>query len=144
MYLNETKLMGHLGSDPEIRNTDNGNKVCNVNLATTEYYKNAKGEKISHTEWHRLVFWNRQAEIISEYAKSGSHVMVLGKNQTQFWEKEGLKHQSTVVVVGKTILLDKKGSDKRQGPPPEQPDFPDKDVPHTHDEFIGEEADIPF
>ncbi len=149
MFLNNTNLMGFLGSTPEIKPTTNGHKVVNVNLATTEYYKDSSGNKVEKTEWHSLVLWDRTAEIIAEYCKKGSHIHVTGKNQLQQWEsKEGEKRSRTVIAVQRLVLLDKKQGQNGESvsgsasAPSNHPSMPDKDIPDMNDEFV--EDDIPF
>ena len=127
--------MGRLGADPECTVTPNGSKVCNVSLATSEKYKDKSGEMVEQTEWHKLVFWNRQAEIVSQFAKSGSRLDVQGKLRTQKWEKDGANHYTTSVHVREFILLDKK-------PVTGEPPGNDKYIQDHHDEFA--EDDLPY
>ena len=109
MSLNKTTLIGHLGADPELKDA-NGKNVVNVNLATTESYMKGD-EKVQHTEWHRLVIWDKLAEITNKYLKKGSHVYVEGKLRTRSWEdQDGKKMYTTEIFVTDIQFLDKKES----------------------------------
>ena len=111
MSVNIVHLIGNLGSDPEIKFLDNGTGVVNVSLATNENYKDkTTGEKVEHTEWHRLVVWGRQAEVLNQYTTKGSKIFVEGSLQTRKWEdKEGITRYTTEVKVRNFSFLDKKG-----------------------------------
>ena len=111
MSVNIVHLIGNLGSDPEIKFLDNGTGVVNVSLATNENYKDkTTGEKVEHTEWHRLVVWGRQAEVLNQYTTKGSKSFVEGSLQTRKWEdKEEITRYTTEVKVRNFSFLDKKG-----------------------------------
>ena len=111
MSANIVHLIGNLGSDPEIKFLDNGTGVVNVSLATNENYKDkTTGEKVEHTEWHRLVVWGRQAEVLNQYTTKGSKIFVEGSLQTRKWEdKEEITRYTTEVKVRNFSFLDKKG-----------------------------------
>ena len=111
MSANIVHLIGNLGSDPEINFLDNGTGVVNVSLATNESYKDKNtGEKVEHTEWHRLVVWGRQAEVMNQYTQKGSKLFIEGSLQTRKWEdKEGITRYTTEVKVRSFDFLDKKG-----------------------------------
>ena len=89
--VNKVILVGNLGKDPEVRYSPNGSAVANCTLATTESWKDkTSGEKQEKTEWHRVVFFGRLAEIAGEYLKKGSQIYVEGRLQTRKWQdKEG-------------------------------------------------------
>ncbi len=76
---NKVQLIGHLGNKPEIKNTDGGKKLAQFNLATNESYRNAKGEKVTDTQWHRVVAWGKLAEIAEKYLDKGKEVAIEGK-----------------------------------------------------------------
>tara|TARA_Y100000310_G_C20430761_1_gene691336 strand:- start:223 stop:636 length:414 start_codon:yes stop_codon:yes gene_type:complete len=105
--LNKVILIGRLGSDPELRTTDSGVAVCNISLATSETWT-ADGEKKERTEWHRLVFWRRNAEIVSEYLRKGSQVWIEGKLQTRSFTKDDVERKVTEIVVNNVLMLDSK------------------------------------
>ncbi|NQU65953.1 MAG: single-stranded DNA-binding protein, partial [SAR324 cluster bacterium] len=108
-YLNKVLLIGRLGQDPEKRITPSGHTVVNISLATTEYFKDQGGNKQEKTEWHRVVFWNRLAEIVEQYCKKGSQIYVEGSLQTREWQdKDGNKRFSTDITARSLQLLDSK------------------------------------
>ena len=103
-------LVGNLGNDPEVRYMPNGNAVANVSLATSETWKDkSTGEQQEKTEWHRVVFFNRLAEIVEQYAKKGTKLYVEGRLQTRSWEQDGVKRYSTEVVANEMQMLDSRG-----------------------------------
>jgi single-strand DNA-binding protein len=105
--INKVILIGNLGRDPEVRYTPNGNAVCNVSVATTRAWKNKEsGEKQEETEWHRVVFYDRLAEIAGEYLKKGRSVYVEGRLKTRKWtDKEGKEQYTTEVVATEMQML---------------------------------------
>lgn len=166
-YLNKVLLIGRLGQDPEKRITPAGHSVINISLATTEYFKDQSGSRQERTEWHKVVFWNRQAEIIEQFCKKGSQIYVEGSLQTREWQdKDGNKRFTTETVARNMQLLDSRpqgtqgGYQQRQEenqpniqPQTEQDNVPPKDgqsfqeqplqeAPGSSDDFV--EDDIPF
>jgi single-strand DNA-binding protein len=108
-YLNKVLLIGRLGQDPEKRITPAGHSVVNISLATTEYFKDKSGNKQEKTEWSRVVFWNKQAELVEQYCKKGSQLYVEGSLQTREWQdKDGNKRYSTDIVARSMQFLDSK------------------------------------
>jgi len=104
--VNKVILVGHLGRDPEVRYTPNGDAVADVSLATTEYYKDKNGERNEKTEWHNLVMWRSQAEFAKEWLKKGQLVYVEGRIQNRQWEdKEGQKRNKTDIQVDQITTL---------------------------------------
>lgn len=105
--INKVILVGHLGRDPEIRYSANGQAIANVSVATSESWKDKNtGEKQERTEWHRVVFFGRLAEIAGEYLKKGSQVYVEGRLQTRKWQdKEGNDRYTTEVVANDMQML---------------------------------------
>ena len=85
--INKVILIGHAGKDPEVRYTANGTPVAKFSLATNEKFKDRNGEWQERTEWHTVIAWQRLAEIVGEYVKSGSRLYVEGKLQTSSWER---------------------------------------------------------
>ena len=103
-------LVGNLGNAPEVRYMPNGNAVANVSLATSETWKDkSTGEQQEKTEWHRVVFFNRLAEIVEQYVKKGTKLYVEGRLQTRSWEQDGVKRYSTEVVANEMQMLDSRG-----------------------------------
>lgn len=108
--INKVILVGNLGRDPETRYMPSGNAVTNVSVATSKSWKDRdSGEQKDRTEWHRVVFFNRLAEIANEYLRKGSKVYVEGELRTREWEREGQKHYTTEVVANEMQMLDNRG-----------------------------------
>lgn len=109
--VNKAILIGNLGRDPEIRYSPSGAAVANVNIATTESWKDKNtGEQQEKTEWHRIVFFGRLAEIVGEYLKKGSQVYVEGRLQTRKWQdKEGNDRWTTEIVANEMQMLGGRG-----------------------------------
>jgi single-strand DNA-binding protein len=115
--INKVILIGNLGDDPEVRYTQGGSAVANVRLATTESWKDKEsGEKQERTEWHRVVFFGRLAEIVAEYLKKGSQVYVEGSIRTNKWQdKEGKDRYTTEIVANEMQMLGGRGGGSRGG-----------------------------
>ena len=106
---NSVRLIGNLGAAPEVKNLEKGNKVAKIALATNESYTNAKGEKVTETQWHNLVAWGKTAEIAEKYLSKGSEVAIEGKlTSHSYTDKQGVKKYVTEVVVNEILMLDKK------------------------------------
>lgn len=99
--INKVILIGHLGQDPEIRYMPNGNAVANITLATSETWRDKQsGEQKEKTEWHRVVFFGKLAEIVGEYLRKGSQIYVEGRLQTRKWQgQDGQDRYTTEIVV---------------------------------------------
>lgn len=107
--LNKVMLLGHLGKDPDLKYTSNGNAVTKFSLATTESWKDASGNQVERTEWHNIVIWGKLAEISNQYLKKGSKAYFEGRITTRSYEdKEGVKKYITEVVATDMIMLDRK------------------------------------
>ena len=108
--VNKVILIGRAGADPDTRYMPNGNAVCNISLATSDSWKDKNtGQLQERTEWHRVVFFGKLAEIAGQYLKKGSKVYIEGRLQTREWEKDGIKRYTTEVVVdigGQMQMLD--------------------------------------
>ena len=103
---NHVQLIGNVGQEPTITNLENGKKVARFSLATNEYYKNDKGEKVQNTEWHTVVAWGKTAEIIEKYAGKGKEIGVSGKLKSRSYEdNEGVKRYVTEVEANEILLL---------------------------------------
>ncbi len=108
--INKVILVGNLGRDPETRYMPSGGAVTNVSIATSKQWRDRdSGEQKERTEWHRIVFFNRLAEVAGEYLKRGSKVYVEGELRTREWEREGQKHYTTEVVANEMQMLDSRG-----------------------------------
>jgi single-strand DNA-binding protein len=146
--VNKVILVGNLGKDPEVRYSPNGGAVANITIATSESWKDkTSGEKQEKTEWHRVVFFGRLAEIAGEYLKKGAQVYIEGRLQTRKWQdKQGNDRYTTEIVASEMQMLDGRGGggatqetrDTREGankgsagataPAGSAPDF-DDDIP---------------
>lgn len=105
---NSVKLIGHIGADPEVKRLDGGKIVANFSLATSDNYKNARGEKVTNTQWHRIVAWGKTAEIVEKYAKKGTEIAVHGKLEYRNYEdKEGVIRYITEIKINEILLLSK-------------------------------------
>jgi len=106
---NRVQLIGNLGNDPEIKTFDGGKSLARFSMATSESYKNDKGEKITETQWHNIVSWNGSAKFAEKYLKKGSYVAIEGKLTSRSWDdKDGNKHYMTEVVANEILLLKSK------------------------------------
>ena len=105
--INKVILIGNLGNDPDVRYTAGGAAVSNISLATTESWKDREsGEQQEKTEWHRVVFFGKLAEIVAEYLKKGSQVYIEGRLQTRKWQdKEGNDRYTTEIVASEMQML---------------------------------------
>lgn len=105
--VNKVIIIGNLGRDPEVRYTPNGAAVCNVSVATTRNWKDkTSGDKVEETEWHRVVFYDRLAEIAGEYLKKGRSVYVEGRLKTRKWQdKEGKDTYTTEIIAEEMKML---------------------------------------
>ncbi len=115
--VNKVILIGNLGQDPEVRYTPNGNAVANVTLATSMTWRDkTNGELQERTEWHRIVFFNRLAEIVGEYLHKGSKVYVEGSLRTRKWQdKDGQNRYTTEVIANEMHILDNRGANGNGG-----------------------------
>ena len=105
--VNKVILVGRLGKDPEVRYLPDGGAVCNITLATSETWKDKNtGDKQEKTEWHRVTFYRKLAEIAGEYLKKGREVYVEGRLETRKWtDKEGKQARTTEIRADKIVLL---------------------------------------
>jgi len=115
--VNKVILIGNLGRDPEIRYMPNGQAVANITIATSESWKDKNtGEQQEKTEWHRVVFFRRLAEIAGEYLKKGSKVYIEGKLQTRKWQdNQGQDRYTTEILANEMQMLDSRGGSNNFG-----------------------------
>lgn len=107
--VNKVILLGNLGKDPEIKYMTNGEAVANIALATTEVWKDKNGEKVEKTEWHRVTFYRKLAEIVGEYCKKGKSIYVEGRLETRKWQdKSGQDRYTTEIIATDMKLLGSK------------------------------------
>lgn len=154
--INKVILVGNLGADPETRYTPSGTAITSIRIATSESWKDkTSGEQQERTEWHRVKFFGRLAEIAGEYLKKGGQVYVEGKLRTDEYEKDGIKRYSTDIIADEMQMLGGRGGasggegggeyqKRERGPargPQPGPAAP-RNVPAPTDAF--EDDDIPF
>ena len=146
--VNKVILVGNVGNDPEVRYMPNGNAVANVSVATSETWKDKNtGDQQEKTEWHRVVFFNRLAEIVEQYVKKGTKLYIEGRLQTRSWEQDGSKRYTTEIVANEMQMLDSRGagqdSNFGQSAPQSQPQPSGggQSAPPSFDNF---DDDIPF
>lgn len=119
--INKAILVGNCGQDPEVRYMPNGNAVANVTLATSESYKDKNtGQAVEKTEWHKVIFFGKLAEIVGEYVRKGSQIYVEGKLQTRKWtDQQGVERYTTEIVVdgftGQMQMLGARQDNQHQG-----------------------------
>lgn len=144
--INKVILIGNLGRDPEVRYTPNGLAVANVALATSEAWKDKQsGEMQERTEWHRVVFYQRLAEIAGEYLKKGSKIFVEGRLQTRKWQDKtsGQDRYSTEIIAENMQMLDSKGG-ATEAPQFEKSTASQNTAPEAAPALEGFDDDIPF
>lgn len=109
--INKVILIGHLGADPEVRYTANNQPVVNIRVATSESWKDKQtGQVQERTEWHRVVFYSRLAEIAAQYLKKGSKIYLEGSLRTNKWQDQsGQERYTTEVIAGQMQMLDSRG-----------------------------------
>lgn len=145
--INKVILVGNLGQDPETRYMPSGGAVTNITVATSETWKDKNtGQQQERTEWHRVVFFNRLAEIAGEYLKKGSKVYVEGSLRTRKWQgQDGQDRYTTEIVAGEMQMLDSRGGagggmgqqDYNQAPPRQQQSAPPQQNPSHQNQSQG-------
>ena len=109
---NKVQLIGNLGNTPEVRNTESGKKLARFSVATNETYRNAKGEKVTETQWHNIIAWGSVAGIVEKYLTKGSEVALEGKLVNRnYTDKEGNKKYITEIQVNDLLMLGGKQPD---------------------------------
>ena len=146
--LNKVLLIGNLGADPEIKYAPSGTAIANLRIATTESRKNNEGDWEDKTEWHRVVFFGRQAEVCKDYLSKGSKIYLEGRLQTRSWDDQnGQKHYATEVIGATFIMLDSKGQDTSRGsatPPGKTAPKPDSMPELSEADYPEQDDDLPF
>jgi single-strand DNA-binding protein len=145
--LNKVQIIGNLGRDPETRYMPNGDAVTNIAVATTETWKDkSTGEKKEATEWHRITFYRKLAEVVAQYMKKGSSIYVEGRLQTRKWtDKDGVERYTTEIIADTMQML---GSGPKQAddgtPAPRQQQSQQRGQQTGGDRFSDMDDDIPF
>lgn len=137
--INKVIIVGNLGNDPETKYSGNGNAITNISVATSESWKGQDGQKQERTEWHRIVMFNKLAEIAGQHLKKGSKVYIEGSLRTRKWQdKDGQDRYTTEIVASQMQMLDSKG---------DAPAASDQQAPAQQsyaDNSGGFDDDIPF
>lgn len=108
---NNLRLIGNLGSTPEVKELNNQNKLAKFSLATNESYKNDEGEKVTETQWHNIVVWGKQAEFAGKYLDKGQEIALEGKiSSRSYTDKEGNKRYITEIVAHEILMLGRKNA----------------------------------
>jgi single-strand DNA-binding protein len=147
--VNKVILVGNLGNDPETRSLPSGGSVSNISVATSESWTDkTTGSKQERTEWHRVVFFNRLAEIVAQYLRKGSKVYVEGQLRTRKWQdKDGSDRYSTEIVAKEMQMLDSKGGNSGSGGGADYGSYPEasqQSAPEPAPAHNDDDADIPF
>lgn len=147
--INKVILLGNLGKDPETFTFEGGAKKVNFTLATTEYYKDNKGERQKLTEWHNIVCWRGLAEIAEQYLRKGMQIYVEGKIRSRSWEDNGTKKYITEIIAENFQMLGSKSDNENThapaqsantNTPPAVVELPQNDVAQAPQE----DDDLPF
>lgn len=125
--VNKVQLIGNVGAEPVVRYTPQGRPTVTLSIATTDKWKDKQtGEQRERTEWHRVVFWDRLAEVVAEYVIKGRELYVEGKNRTREWtDKDGIKRWTTEVVAQEMQMLGGKKPDSLPPTPADDAPAPD-------------------
>lgn len=136
--VNKVILIGRLGADPQLKYTPSGKANVTFNLATNAYWKDQDGNQQEKTDWHRIVAWDKLAEVMGEWLKKGSFIYIEGRLQTRSYEDtNGVKRYITEVVATDLEMLGRKGESDLESTDKESP-------PSPENESKSEESDLPF
>lgn len=143
--INKVIIIGNVGRDPELRYSAAGAAVCNITVATSRNWKDkTSGEKVEETEWHRVVFYDRLAEIAGEYLKRGRSVYVEGRLKTRKWQdKEGVERYTTEIVAENMQMLGGRDDGERTAPPVQR-QAPKPAPKSSASGFDDMDDDVPF
>lgn len=135
--VNKVIIVGNLGRDPDLRQTESGNAVCRLNVATTRTWKNSQtNETQQETEWHRVTVWGKRAENCAKYLEKGRQVYIEGRLRTSSYEKNGERQYSTEIVADEVQFLGGGGKGESQQRPTAEP--------ATESQGFDPDDDIPF
>jgi len=130
MSVNKVILIGRVGQDPEMRITNSGDPVVNLSIATTEYWKSKTGEKQESTEWHRVNFFGKPAEIIKQYVRKGSQLYIEGKiKQKKYTDKQGVERSAFEIQSDLFKLIGNKPDDLPKQTQKQEPQYNDMNDP---------------
>jgi single-strand DNA-binding protein len=103
---NNVRLIGRLGMNPDVKKLSSGKSLAKCSIATTESYRNEAGERVNETQWHNIIAWGRQAEVMEKYLKKGSEIAIEGKlSSRSYTDKDGNKRYTTEIVVNELLML---------------------------------------
>jgi single-strand DNA-binding protein len=145
--VNKVILIGNLGRDPEVRYTPSGSAVANITIATSESWKDKQtGEPVERTEWHRIVMYQRLAEIAGEYLRKGSKIYLEGRLQTRKWMDKNTNQEryTTEIIADSMQMLDSKGGGSATDAPPAFEKASSSTAPATAPASDHFDDDIPF
>ena len=143
--VNKVILIGNLGRDPEVRYLPDGGAVANISIATTSKYKNKSGELVEETEWHRVTFFGRLAEIAGEYLKKGKPVYVEGRLKTnKYTDKDGVEKYATNIVANEMQMLGGRDDADSREAGSERPAATKSGATAGASKFDDMDDDIPF
>lgn len=111
MNLNKVFIIGRITADPELRTTPTGDHVASFSIATNRYWRTKEGERKENTEFHNVVVWGRQAEVINQFSKKGSVIMIEGRLQTRSWEGKDGQTRRTTEIIAENIQLGPRGGE---------------------------------
>ena len=151
MAINKVLLLGNLGKDPEVRFSNDQKPIATLSIATGEKRKNASGEWVEHTEWHKVVCFGKTAELCQKYLKKGRQVFIEGTIRTRKWQdKEGKDRYTTEILCNSLQFVGSKGDNDSSSPygntaPMDIPDLPSADDLASSSLAVNfEDDDIPF
>lgn len=148
MYLNKAMVIGNLTRDPEMKALPSGIKVCNFSVATNRVWKDKNGAKQESTDYHNIVVFGRQAEIVSQYMKKGSSILVEGRMQTRSWDADGGKKYRTEIIADTIQFGPRAGGSAGGGNASQESSSPEMKAPELETIEYPEDDinpdDIPF
>ena len=137
--INKAIILGRLGADPEVKRMQSGDAVANINIATSEAWKDkATGEKREKTQWHRVVLWQRLAEVAEQYLKKGDQIYIEGKIETRKWQDSAGQDRYTTEIRAQNMQM--LGSSSGHGNQAQ----PSQSKPETQPQHQGFDDDVPF
>ena len=143
MNLNRAFILGNLTRDPELRQTPGGQAVCSFGVATNRFFNDSAGQKQKQAEFHNIVAWGRQAEVVNQYLKKGSLVLVEGRLQTRNWQdQQGVKHWRTEIIAERVQLGPRPGSTPNEESGPARDKSPEDTTPIIELPGEGDEIDV--
>lgn len=151
--VNKAIILGNVGKDPEVRYLPSGGAVASLSIATSEQWKDKNtGQPQEKTEWHRVVFFNRLAEIVNEYVRKGSKIYIEGSLRTRSWEQDGQTKYATEIVASEMQLLDRRqggsGAEQYDNAPPRPINHntqqPAQQQPAPAYDDFDDSGDLPF